>query len=182
MADAFVAREVIAEREIMTAFVGHHCGFFRNIGLDDRDDIASTRSFDMKRPNLPAVAIDERQYRILVAMAATFDRAFFAADESFVRFDHAAHAAHWGKLARAHSFTDAVSQKPSTFDGDPQSAMQLVRANAFLAGADKVDSSQPIPHGDMAVLENCSDFYREWLATTIAFVKANSIAFALKRG
>ncbi len=34
-----MASEVIAEREIMGAFIGHYCGFFRDIGLDDRDNI-----------------------------------------------------------------------------------------------------------------------------------------------
>lgn len=29
VADTLMAREVIAKREIMTAFIGHHCGFFR---------------------------------------------------------------------------------------------------------------------------------------------------------
>src|ERR1700730_7121212 len=59
--------------------------------------------------------------------------------------------------------------------------MQLVRANPFLAGADKVHCCQPIAHGDMAVLENCSDLHGERFAASVAFVEANSIAFAFKR-
>jgi hypothetical protein len=59
--------------------------------------------------------------------------------------------------------------------------MQLVRANAFLAGADKVHSGQPIAHGDMAVLENCPDLHGERFAASVAFVEANPIAFAFKR-
>ena len=74
-----------------------------------------------------------------------------------------------------------MAQKPCAFKGDPQSAMQLVRANAFLAGADKMHSSQPIAHGDMAILENGPDLHGERLAASVAFVEANPIAFSFKR-
>lgn len=81
--DALMAYEVIPELAIMATFVGHHRGFFRNIGLDDRDYFGYAGSLDMERANLPAVTINERQHSILVAMAATLDRAFFAANEGF---------------------------------------------------------------------------------------------------
>jgi hypothetical protein len=58
--DALMAREMIAELGIMTAFVGHHRGFFRNVGLDDRDYIGRAGSLDMERANLPTVTIDKR--------------------------------------------------------------------------------------------------------------------------
>jgi hypothetical protein len=74
MTDALMGREVIAEREIMAAFISHHCGFFRNIGLDDRGYIGHAGSLDMERANLTAVAINERKPRVLVAVATAFDR------------------------------------------------------------------------------------------------------------
>jgi hypothetical protein len=49
MTDALMAREMITERGIMAAFIGHHRGFFRNIGLDDRDDIGRAGAIDMER-------------------------------------------------------------------------------------------------------------------------------------
>src|ERR1700730_14145078 len=66
-----------------------------------------------------------------------------------------------------------MAQKPCAFKGDPQSAMQLVRANAFLAGADKMHSSQPIAHSDMAILENGPDFNGKFLPACITLVEAN---------
>ena len=69
--DALMAREMIPEREIVAAFVGHHRGFLRNIGLDDRDYIGRACSLDMERANLPAIAVNERQHSIFVAVAAT---------------------------------------------------------------------------------------------------------------
>src|ERR1700730_11292070 len=59
MAYAFMAREVLAERKISAAFVGHHRRFLCHIGLDDRDYIGCARSFDMERANLPAATIDK---------------------------------------------------------------------------------------------------------------------------
>jgi hypothetical protein len=48
MADALMAHEMITEREIMAAFVGHHPGFFRNIGFNDRDYTGRARAIDME--------------------------------------------------------------------------------------------------------------------------------------
>ena len=108
MADALMACEVPAEREIVAAFVGHHRGFLRDIGLDNRNYISRAGTLDMERAHLPAVAVNERLYRILVAVAATLERAFLAADESFVGFDNPATPAHWRKLAGTEGFTNAV--------------------------------------------------------------------------
>ena len=94
MADALVAREVIAEREIMPTFVRHHRGFFCNIRLDDRDYISRACAIDMERTRLLALAINKRQYRVLMAVAATLNRAFLAADECFINFNNATNAAH----------------------------------------------------------------------------------------
>src|ERR1700730_653952 len=116
-----------------------------------------------------------------MAMSATLNRPFLAADESFIRFDNAANAAHRRKIARAHSFANTMAQKPCTFESDPQSAMQLVRTNAFLAGAYKVNSSQPIAHGYMAILKNGADLNGKWLPARIAFVKSDAAALALKQ-
>jgi hypothetical protein len=43
-----MACEVISEREIMSAFVGHHRGFLCDLGLDNRHDIGGARSIDME--------------------------------------------------------------------------------------------------------------------------------------
>jgi len=108
VADALMAREMTAEREIMAAFVGHHRGFLRNIGLDDRDNIGGACSLDMERANLPAIAINERKHRIFVAIATTLDRAIFAADKSFVGFYNATGSAERRKIAGAEGFANAV--------------------------------------------------------------------------
>src|ERR1700730_6749002 len=114
--DALMAFEMITEREIVAAFVRHHRSFLCNIGLDDRDYIGRAGSIDMERANLTAVAINERQHRILVAVAATLNRVFLATDESFVRFDNAASAAHWNNANGPHGFANALRHEPRSFE------------------------------------------------------------------
>jgi hypothetical protein len=74
-----MAREMIAKREIMAALIGHHRGFLRDIGLDDRDYIGRAGAIDMERANLLALTIDKRQHRILVAVAAPLNGSVLAA-------------------------------------------------------------------------------------------------------
>lgn len=180
MTDALMGREVIAQREIVAAFIGHHRGFLRNIGLDNWNDIGGASSLDMERANLPAVTINERQDRILVAVAATLDRTFFTAGEGFIRFNYATDTAHWGKTTGPERLTDAMAHEPCAFERDPQGAMQLVRAHALFAGTNYMDRIEPIAHLDMAFLENSPDFDGEWFAASIALIEADPIAFGLQ--
>src|ERR1700730_8676089 len=76
---AFVTHK--PRRAVVAAFVGHHRGFFRDVGLDDGNDMGGAGAIGMKRANLPALAIDKRQHSILVAVATPLDRAFLAANE-----------------------------------------------------------------------------------------------------
>jgi hypothetical protein len=63
VADAFMAREMFTEREIMAAFVGHYRGFFRNIGLDDRDYIGRASSL-RHGTSEPAWSCDQREIEL----------------------------------------------------------------------------------------------------------------------
>jgi hypothetical protein len=112
VADALMAREMIAKREIAASFIGHHRGFFRDVGLNDRNKLGRTHAIDMERAHLPAFAVNERKNRILMAVAATLDRAFLAADEGFVGFNNTASAAHGSERAIAHSLTNSMRQEP----------------------------------------------------------------------
>jgi hypothetical protein len=124
--DALVACKMITEREIMAAFIGHHRGFLSDIGLDDRDYIGCAGSLDMERANLPAVAINERKHRILVAVTATLDRAFLPANESFICFYNFAFASHRRNADGPHGFANALAHKPSGFESYAKCAVKLV--------------------------------------------------------
>jgi hypothetical protein len=60
-------------------------------------------AIDMKRSDLFALAINKRQHLILVAVAATLDRAFLTANEGFIGFDNATNAAHSQREENGHS-------------------------------------------------------------------------------
>jgi hypothetical protein len=126
MTDALMAGEMVAEREIMSAFIGHHRGFFCNIGLDDRDYIGCAGSLNTERANLPAVSIHERKNRILVAMATALDSSVLAANEGFIRFNYATNAAHWHNADSPHRFANALRHEPCGFQSYAEGPVELV--------------------------------------------------------
>jgi hypothetical protein len=112
--------EMLAECEIVAAFIGHHCGVFCNVGLDDRDYIGSACPIDMERSGLAALAVNGRQHSVLVAVTATLDldRVLLAADEGFIRFDDAANAAHGLDTNNTHYLADTVRHEPRSLESD----------------------------------------------------------------
>src|SRR5439155_25559337 len=60
-----------------------------------------------------------------------------------------------------HSLADAVRQEPSRLVCDPESAVQLVSRDAFLAGTHQADCQQPFVQRDMRALEDHADAHRE---------------------
>ena len=59
--------------------------------------------------------------------------------------------------------------------------MQLVGRDSVRAGAHQVHRSQPVPHSDVAGLEDSADLDAKGLATRIALIKTDSRAFSLER-
>ena len=72
-----------------------------------------------------------------------------------------------------------MRHEPSGFQGHAQGPVQLVRANALLAGAHQVDSLKPKVQLDMACLEDGPDLDGKGLAAGVALVSANAGALAL---
>lgn len=64
----------------------------------------------------------------------------FFANEGFVNFYNATKAS---QRAIMHTLTDAVCQEPCGVVGDAQNAMQLVAADALLAGYHQVNGLKP---------------------------------------
>jgi hypothetical protein len=63
----------------------------------------------MERTNLTATTINERQHRVLVAVAAPLDGSFLAANGGCICFNRA---------ANSHSFTKAIAHEPSSLQRD----------------------------------------------------------------
>jgi hypothetical protein len=93
-------------------------------------------------------------------MQNPFRRTALPAIESLVALDRLALAAERRAII-LHCFADTVRQEPSRLVRYPERAMQLVRGDAFLAGAHQADRQQPFVQRDMRALENHADAHRE---------------------
>ena len=63
-----------------------------------------------------------------------------------------------------------MTHKPSSFQSDAKSTVQLIRANPFLAGRDQIDSLQPQTHRNMTGLKYGANFYSKRLAAFVALI------------
>lgn len=121
--------------------------------------------------------LDQRQDGVLMGIAALGPAtALFGADERLVNLDNAraSSAAQWGcEIARAHGLADAVGHEPCRAQRDLECAVKLVCRDTLLAGCEQVEGLQPLVHGNVAVLEDRTDFDREGLAADVALVDAD---------
>ena len=63
MADALMAREVIAEREIVAAFVGHHRGFASDVRTHDGHNVGYTHAIDFPIPQGIQISVEKQTKR-----------------------------------------------------------------------------------------------------------------------
>ena len=75
-----------------------------------------------------------------------------------------------------------MADEPARLEGDFQSAMKLVGADASLSAGHQVECLQPQVQSNVAGLENGADLNVELLATDVALVKADAGALALHLG
>jgi hypothetical protein len=48
VADALMARKVVAKRKVSAPFISHHRGFFRNVAFDNRNKIGRAHTINME--------------------------------------------------------------------------------------------------------------------------------------
>jgi hypothetical protein len=91
---------------------------------------------------------------MLVAVAALRSfNAFLAPDEGLVRLDGVV-TAQRSQRTVAHSLTNAVRHEPRRLERHTKGPVELVGADALLAGAEQVEGHQPLVEWNMAALEN----------------------------
>lgn len=179
VADEIVPGEMLVEVCVLPRLIRHDRGFLGDVGAEDRHEVRRRRAVDMERPNHPA-ALDQGQDRVLVGIAASFDRAFLLSDEGLVYLDDFALSPEGHELAIAHGFAQPMRHEPSGLVGDAENAVDLVAAHSLLAGAEKVRSLEPQMQLDVAALEHGFDGSRELLLALAATPKTDPAA--LNRG
>jgi hypothetical protein len=180
MVNSVMLGELTAQLGVTFGLIRHHVAFAIQVGANDRQNVLFLDAIDVERAGR-AAALNKRQNDMLVVRAALCFHAGLSANESFVDLYNRALAAHRSQAALAHGFTNAVSNKPSSFEIDAEHSTELIGAEALLATAKQVHGLKPDMHRHMAFLENGSDFDSEWLAAGIALVCAEPRALSLQR-
>jgi hypothetical protein len=171
---AFVARKLGADFEILASFVSHQGGFASDVGANNGRDLRNGSAVDMETTGRPATLYEGQNCILMAPPGAALGLAFLSTDKGFVGLHNFASAAHGLDADNPHSFTQAVRHEPSSFQGDAQSPVKLIAADAFLAGAQQVYGLDPKPHRDVAGFENGPDLHGELFAALIALVKADA--------
>src|SRR5882672_3225190 len=162
-----VIREVRPYLLVVGSIVSHDAGRAINIRRQQRHN-----GFHLD-------VVDERQNLVHALVAALgFVFSLVLAEEGFVHFHDAALPAERLDAAILHRLTDAMGHEPSGLQGNPQSAVQLVRADPLLARCDEEDRLQPKMQRDMTRLEDGPDLDGEGLAAVVALVNAYPGALA----
>jgi hypothetical protein len=180
MVNGVMLGELIAELGVPRGLIGHHVAFASKVRANDRKGFVFRDCLDMERASL-AAALNERKHGVLMPMRGFgFRNALFPSDECLIHLDDRAEAAQRREAARSHRLTDAMTEKPCRLKRDAEGPMQLICAEAFFRGTEKMDCDQPIPHLDMAILENRADLDREFFPASIALIETDAVALAFE--
>lgn len=178
--DALVARELIAHQAVLPGIVGHEPGAAIYLRHQDRAQRLGVHLGHVMRAH-EAATLDQGERDLLARPA---DRAgalaamlvlLLAADIGLVRLDRLAFAAKRASMKLAHPFADAVRHEPGALVGDPEHAVELVRADPLLARRHEMRREQPFVERNMARLVNRADRHSELLAAVVAVVKAGAM-------
>lgn len=183
--DNTVAGELTPDLGVVGRFVGHQMGLTIEVlayqwGQGRRLEIIHNHA-----AGLPGLAIHQGKHFVLVGIAtalllATGLFGLVVADESLIDFDNATVATHESQVARPHGLANAVGHEPSGLEGNAQGPVQLVRANALLAGTEKEDRLKPDMQFDVARLEDGPYLDGKRFPAGIALVGAYAGALALE--
>ena len=133
--DGVVCGKVPADLTVDAGLIGHELRLAGQVGFDDGHYVLNGDVIHHNRAGLLGVAINQSQDFALFAGVRAFAVAFDFNHVGFVSFDNSATRAEGRESIIFHGFTDAVRHEPCSFQGNAQGAVQLVGADAFLAGS-----------------------------------------------
>ena len=145
MGDEIVSGKVLGEVGVLAGFVAHHVAFGVDVRLDDREQVGLSSSPDVEGhdPRAFRAAFHQGHDRVLVGVAPADGDALLAADEGFIDFDDPTSAAEGGECAFSHRLANAVREEPCSLHAARKHPLDLVGADALLAGAHQMNGLQP---------------------------------------
>lgn len=172
--------------ELLADLVGRDAAIAHQVRLaiDALHDLADVLAVDVRNVAglETAAALDQRHDGVLRRdRLAVVDVLGLAADERLVRLDRLAGAAHRAVIRlgiEAHRLADAHGEEPGALVGDAERPMQLMRADALLAGGHQVEAQHPLRQRDLAALHDAADRHRERLLAVVAVDQAFAVRLA----
>jgi hypothetical protein len=181
--DGLMAREFLARFPVNAALVSSQVGGFIDPFLKNWPQVRRIHFRDMMGADA-ALALDQSDDCFLRCGSPIGAVSGPAADESLISLDKLSFAAERPGIVHSqigHRLADTVRQEPCGLQSDAEDTVQLVAAHALLAGTEKVHRLQPNMQLYVAGLEDRADFDSERLPASVAFVDADTGAFASQR-
>ena len=164
---------------VVARAVAHQVSVFRDLREQNRLQVAMVHVRNVE-PTRRAVALNESKDLELVRVTALGAlHALDVAVEGLVRLKNPTATTEQRAIV-LHRFANAMGHEPCALESNAKGAMQLVRANAFLARRHKEHRLQPVAQLDMARLKDGADLDGKGLAAVFALPQTNASAFALK--
>ena len=117
--------------------------------------------FDFK----PAVSLDQSQYGLLFLRPSFASLVISPTDIGFVHFNARKHRTFRGFF---HCLSDSVAEIPSGLVANFESALKLIGRHAFFTFRHEVDGEEPLPKGQVGIVEDRPGRDGELIATSQA--------------
>lgn len=174
-----MSSKMLTKGHVLTRLIGHYAGLGRHVGLNDRQQGFQFQVIDNHATGAARLTVDQGEHFVLVRTATSaLGLVLGDADKGFVNLHGATTRAEGIQAAVFHRLTNAVRHEPSGLESNAKGAMQLVAADALLAGGNQENGLQPQVHGNMAGLENGADLDGKGLTAVVALIQANAGRFA----
>ena len=158
---------------ICLEFIGHDLGTFGDSLIDN-----PAKNLFPRGTNCPcfklALSLQGSHNRLLLPGTALSAFFILPAHIGFVHFHDAAEL--WTRNL-CHSFSDTVAQIPRSFIADIQASFELISRNTLLGFCHEVNGKEPLPEGQMGIVEDRASRYGELVAASIA-IKLAALLYA----
>ena len=137
-----------------------------DIFLDVLRQRAGLHVLGMEETEFAAALLESDHDFLLIVLAAL--PVFAALDSTNKGFIYFYNAVQWFRIDFLHRRADAMAEIPCRLVGDAKDALQLIGAHALLRLTEKVDAQEPLPQGQVGIIEDRSCCDGELIAAIIA--------------